>query len=343
MSSLAERTVAPLYPGAFNLVMATGIVSNGFFLLGHRNFSDALLVIGCAAFLVLLVALALRAVLFPRRLWADLVDPRLVFTFFTLVAASDVVGSGLHLRGHDGTATWLWLLALCAWVLLGYFGFSVLTFVNDAEGSEIVHGGWLIAVVGTESVAILGDLLAPRFGSARDATYVTVYALWGIGIVLYAIFIALFSHRIFFLRLGPDEAGPIFWVVMGAAAISTNAGSTLVDYPSALPFLERLRPFVDGTTFVLWAWGTWWIPLLVILGVWRHVVRRYPLRFEAAYWNLVFPLGMYTVATFRLSLASDFGSLRTVARVMIWVAFAAWLAPAGGLVSAARRTRPRRS
>jgi tellurite resistance protein TehA-like permease len=342
VSAFGERVIAPLFPGYFNLVMATGIVSNGFFVLGHRSFSDALLVVALVAYPLLILALVLRALLYPRRLWADLVDPRLVFTFFTLVAATDVLGSDLHLRGHDGSATALWLFALVVWVVLSYFSFSVLTFLNNEEGAEVVHGGWLIAIVGTESLVILGDLLAPRFGSLRDLTQIAVYALWGIGIVFYGIFITLFTHRIFFLRLEPEEMGPLFWVVMGAAAISTNAGSTLIVSRPALPFLQAMRPFVDGTTLVIWAWGTWWIPLLVILGIWRHVVRRFPLRYEPGYWNLVFPLGMYTVATFRLSLASDYTALQSLARVMIWVAFAAWLATAIGLVSAGRPSyRPR--
>jgi tellurite resistance protein TehA-like permease len=317
--------------------MATGIVSNGFFLLGHSTLSKVLLVANLVAFPVLLLALALRVALYPRRLWRDLVDPRLVFTFFSLVAGADVLALGLQLRGHDGVATWLWLFALAVWVLLGYFSFSVLTFVNSEEGAEVVHGGWLIAIVGTESLVIVGVLLAPRFGSLEDLALVAVYALWGIGIVFYGIFVTLFTHRIFFLRLEPQEMGPLFWVVMGAAAISTNAGSTLIANPPELAFLQAMRPFVDGTTLILWAWGTWWIPLLVILGIWRHVVRRYPLRYDPAYWNLVFPLGMYTVATYRLSLAADYTALQSVSRVMLWVAFAAWLGTALGLAGSLRR------
>lgn len=327
-----DRAVGSLYPGYFNLVMATGIVSVGFLLLDHRTLSGALLVVGLVAYPLLLAALVLRAVLYPRRLWADLVDPRLVFTFFTLVAGSDVLGSALFLRGYERIAIALWLFAFVAWVLLGYFSFAVLSFVNSEEGAEVVHGGWLIAIVGTESLVILGVVLAPHFGSLENLTLVTVYALWGIGIVFYGIFITLFTHRIFFLRLEPRDMGPLFWVVMGAAAISTNAGSTLIANPPELPFLEAMRPFVDGTTLILWAWGTWWIPLLVILGVWRHIVRRYPIRYDPAYWNIVFPLGMYTVATHRLSLAADYTALETVSRVMIWVAFGAWFATMLGLV-----------
>ena len=329
--ALLDRAVRPLFPGYFNLVMATGIVSNGFFLLGRHGLSNALFVVALAAFPLLLVLLCLRACLYPDALWRDLVDPKLVFTFFTVVAASDVLGVALHLRGHDRPGMWLWGFAFCVWVLLGYFSFSVLTFGNDERGAEVVHGGWLIAIVGTQSLVIGGTVLAPRFGSAENLELVTVYSLWGIGIVLYAIFITLFTQRIFFLRLEPSELSPLFWVVMGAAAISTNAGSTLIANPPSLPFLQAMRPFVDGTTLILWAWGTWWIPLLVILGVWRHLVRRVPVRYDPAYWNLVFPLGMYAVATYRLSLAADYTPLQAVSRTMIWVAFTAWLVTFAGL------------
>lgn len=45
-------------------------------------------------------------------------------------------------------------------------------------------------------------------------------------------------------------------------------------------------------SLLLWAWATWWIPLLVIFGVWRHLVHCQPLRYHPMYWSLVFPLGM---------------------------------------------------
>ena len=52
--------------------------------------------------------------------------------------------------------------------------------------------------------------------------------LWGLGLCLYGIFVTLFCYRIFFLRLAPDDVGPLLWVVMGAAAISANAGTALI-------------------------------------------------------------------------------------------------------------------
>jgi tellurite resistance protein TehA-like permease len=329
-----------MYPGYFALVMATGIVSNAFFYLGHDLISDVLFGITLASFPVLFACFVVRVLVWPGAVWRDLVDPRLVFTFFTLVAASDVLGLQLHLRGHDHVALVLWLTALSAWVVLGYFSFAVLTFDEGQTGADVVHGGWLIAIVGTESLVLLGAPLAGEFGSLEDTIFVAVYALWGIGIVFYGVFVTLFAYRIFFLPVHEAEMNPLFWVVMGAAAIATNAGSTLILTEPDLPFLRAMEPFVNGTTLILWAWATWWIPLLVIFGVWRHLVRRYPLTYAPMYWSLVFPLGMYAVATYRLSLASDFEPISIFSQVMVWVALVAWIATMAGLV-ASLRTRAR--
>ena len=156
--------------------------------------------------------------------------------------------------------------------------------------------------------------------------------LWGLGLCLYGIFVTLFCYRIFFLRLAPDDVGPLLWVVMGAAAISANAGTTLIALESPLPFLATQRPFVDGVTMMIWAWATWWIPLLTLFGVWKHGVNRRPLRYEPIMWSLVFPLGMYAVASARLGLAADFEPLGWISTLVLAGGSLAWVAVMMGLL-----------
>jgi tellurite resistance protein TehA-like permease len=139
---------------------------------------------------------------------------------------------------------------------------------------------------------------------------------------------------VFFVELKPDDVNPQLWVVMGAAAISTNAGSTLVASNGGLHFLLSIRPFIDGVTLAMWAWATWWIPLLLLLGVWKHGARRVPLRYTTTLWSMVFPLGMYAVASHRLSLVAEVPALQSMSRVMAWIALAAWSATGIGLLSA---------
>ena len=162
-----DSQVATLYPGCFGLVMATGIISNAFFVEGWRGWSDALFVVNLVSYPYLVILTILRFVRFPRALWSDLIDPRHVFSFFTLVAGTSVFGAGIHLRGFATAALFLWLFALLVWFVLIYFGFGVLIFVDTAPGDGLIHGAWLMAIVGTEALVILGTLIAPAMGDAR--------------------------------------------------------------------------------------------------------------------------------------------------------------------------------
>jgi tellurite resistance protein TehA-like permease len=334
---LGDET-ARLYPGCFALVMATGIISNALFFQGRRGWSDALFAVNGIAYPWLMLLTALRIAWFRKAIWSDLINPRLVYAFLTFVAGTDVLGVGLNLRGYVTVALTLWLFALIAWLFLIYFGFGVLSLLNTADGADVVHGGWLIAIVATESLVILGSLVAPALGELGETAFVLIHMLWGLGLGLYGIFIALFAYRVFFFDLRPDDVTPVLWVIMGAAAISTNAGSTLILTDSGMPFLHSMRPFIHGVTLIMWAWATWWIPLLLLLGIWKHGVRREPLTYTPMLWSLVFPLGMYALASLRLSLAADFPPLAGISHAMIWVALAAWAAAFAGFVMSCWRS-----
>ena len=304
--------IQTLYSGSFALVMATGIISNALFFEAPRALSDALFVGNLVAYSVLGIFIVLRALWFWRALWADLINPRLVFSFFTIVAGTDVLGIGIHLRGFESVAQALWFFGLTSWLVLIYFSFGVLTFLNTTHGADVADGGWLMAIVATESLVILGAVIATTLGVLGPSVSLMIHLLWGLGLALYGIFITLFSYRIFFIDIGPRDITPSLWVVMGAAAISANAGSALVLTDSEIPFLRSMRPFIDGVTPIIWAWATWLIPLLLLFGIWKHIVCRVPLNYTPTLWSLVFPLGMYAVASLRLSLAEDFPPLQSL-------------------------------
>jgi tellurite resistance protein TehA-like permease len=119
---------------------------------------------------------------------------------------------------------------------------------------------------------------------------------------------------------------------MGAMAISTLAGAVLVADAPHSALLRDLLPFVKGLTLLFWATATFWIPMLVILGAWRHLSERFPLRYDPSYWGLVFPLGMYTTCTRRMADAIETPYLLIVPRVAVYIALAAWLIVLLGLM-----------
>src|SRR5262249_35026476 len=160
---------------------------------------------------------ALRVVRFGASLRADLVDPRRVFSFFTMVAATNVLGAGIDARGFTEVAFSMWVVALAIWAILIYLSFGVLTFLNAAGAAGVMDGAWLNGIVGTQSLVILGAQAALPPGHA-GAVLLLIHALWMIGVALYGILAVVLSYRLFFFALKPDDTTPLLWVVMGAAA-----------------------------------------------------------------------------------------------------------------------------
>ena len=327
-----NKTLESLHPGNFAMVMATGIIGIG---LENLHFDQlSLLFKGLAVFslVVLLLLSSIRVLRHYRSVFIDLTAPRMVFSYFTLVAATDIVGLILHGYGFIDLALACWILAFVVWCLLLYTAFSVLTFLSHEHNVNIMHGGWLITIVGTQSLVLLGTLLAPDLGEYAHIMMVEVHMLWGLGLSLYGIFVALFCYRIFFLSLKPSDLSPLLWVVMGAAAISANSGTSLFWSDDQLPFLAAQKPFIDGVTLMIWSWATWWIPLLFLFGIWKHAIRKVPYEYEPALWSMVFPLGMYAVASERLGQAAEFPPMIWIAQLMIWIAIAAWVLVMAGML-----------
>jgi tellurite resistance protein TehA-like permease len=189
-----------------------------------------------------------------------------------------------------------------------------------------------VAVVAAQSVCVLGSQLAEGFGFYKPQLLLFCLAMWLGGGMLYIWIISLIFYRYTFFVLDPSDLAPPYWINMGAVAISTLAGTTLVAAAPHSPLLRELMPFLKGFTLLFWATATWWIPMLVILGVWRHIYRRFPLRYDPLYWGAVFPLGMYTVCTFRLAHVIDAPFLLVIPTVFLYVALAAWSLAMIGLV-----------
>ena len=316
------------------MVMATGIISIAAQLLGMPRLAQAMLLVNIVVALALAVLSILRVVRYRADVAADLRHHGRAVGFFTIVAAVAVLGSQAVLVAHAWTAgAVLWLASIVLWTLLTYGIFTILTVqVDKPTLPEGINGGWLVSVVAPQSIAVLGAQLAQGFGGAAEGVLLFCLAMWLGGGMLYIWIISLIFYRYTFFTMSPSDLAPPYWINMGAVAISTLAGCLLILASPESRLLTELLPFLKGFTLLFWATATWWIPMLVTLGVWRHVYRRFPLRYDPLYWGAVFPLGMYTACTYRLAQALDTTWLFTIPRVTFWVALAAWAATLVGLI-----------
>jgi len=327
--------LADLSPAYFGMVMATGIVSLAAHLAALPSIASALFRLNVVIYVVLWVLFVLRMLRYPRRFFGDTIDHLRGPGFFTTVAGTGVLGSQFLLLAADlRAATVLWIVAIVLWVVLTYTvftGFAVKE--NKPTLDRGITGAWLLAVVSTQSIAVLSALLAPHIGQPYKLE-INFFALsmWLWGGMLYIWMMSLIFYRYNFFVLSPGDLAPPYWINMGAMAISTLAGSLLILNVADAPFLQSLLPFIKGFTVFYWATGTWWIPMLLLLGFWRHVYKRFPLRYDPLYWGGVFPLGMYSVCTHELIDAMEFHFLVWLPQAFVYIALAAWSAAFAGLV-----------
>ena len=328
------RAAADLLPGYFALVMATGIISIACFLLEMKTLALILLLTNIVAYVILWLLLLVRLLFFFPRVKADINDHVRGPGFFTVVAGTCVLGSELLIVvDRYLIAEALWFLGSLLWVVIMYTFFAAMTVRESKPSIEAgLNGGWLLAVVATQSISVLGTLLAARFESHRELTLFFTLCMFLLGCMLYLPLITLIFYRFTFVNVTMALLTPPYWINMGAVAITTLAGARLIIAAPAWPLLNEVVPFLKGFTLFFWAAGTWWIPLLFILGFWRHVYKRFPLKYDPQYWGMVFPFGMYTVCTFQLSKAINFQPLLVIPRYFIYLALAGWLAVSVGLI-----------
>lgn len=333
--SAFKQAIRDLSPAYFAMVMATGIVSISAHLLGMTFISLPLFWLNIGVFAVLWILTALRIVKHTRVVFEDLTSHLRGPSFFTSVAGSCILGSQFVLiTSNILAAIILWALAIILWIALTYTVFAALT-IKEKKPSlgQGITGAWLLAVVATQSIAVLSSLIAAHWQQPfrLEANFFAL-SMWLWGGMLYIWMISLIFYRYTFFEFLPGDLSPPYWINMGAMAISTLAGSLLIINSPDAPFLRSLLPFLKGFTVFYWATGTWWIPMLLVLGVWRHVYKRFPFRYDPLYWGAVFPLGMYTACTFRMAQAMELNFLFFVPRYFIYIALVAWSAAFAGLI-----------
>ncbi len=324
--SVIRNTIQTLHPAYFAFVMSTGIISIAAKLLGFTGIAYVLFYINIIAYAIILPLQILRVVMFWDHLYKDLCNPKLSIVFFTTVAGTNVLGSQfVTIVNQPEVAKIFWYFGIFLWTIVTFSTFSIL-FLKCTERLEtVMHGGWLIATVGTQSVAVLGAILAPEFGSYGSFVMFTSFVWWMIGSFLYVILITLLFYRLVFFKIAPEALVPPYWINMGAIAITTLAGALLcLNIPQIGGAYPDFLTFTKCFTLFFWSFGTWWIPFLIIFGIWKYIYHRTPFKYSPLYWGMVFPLGMYTACTIKLSQALQIPFIMNIPNYFIYIAYLGW-------------------
>ncbi|WP_231979622.1 tellurite resistance/C4-dicarboxylate transporter family protein [Tessaracoccus coleopterorum] len=255
----------------------------------------------------------------------DLRSPETAFAYFTVVAATDVLAVRLLAEGFTGVAVALVGFAALVWFVFGYLlPWQVLMRRDGRPILARTNGTWFIWAVASQSLAIGMSMLQPLAGRGQAWVALLAVLSWSVGVALYAAVAMLVLLRIVHFGITAEQFEPPYWVTMGAMAIAVVAGSRIVEMEPT-PMVEATGRLIAGTVAIFWTFCLWLIPMLIGAGFWRHVRHRVPLRYVPTLWSIVFPVGMFAVASInlgrvdRLPIVEGIGSVTLVVAVLVWV------------------------
>jgi tellurite resistance protein TehA-like permease len=313
-----------LDPGLFGIVMATGIVAVDMRNHDLAAISTALFAVAVVSYVLLVVLTAWRAIAFPAEVGADLADPGRGFASLTFVAATNVLGVLAAADGAPGIAVGLLVVGASGWLLLGYAVPGALLLNRGVRPvASHANGTWFLWVVAVQSVAVLAASIEPTTRVAQAEVALLAVVCWSIGVVLYGGVALVVAAGLMLRRPDPAELTPTYWIAMGATAITTVAGARITEMARA-PAVDITRGLAAALSVVAFAFGTWLIPPLLAVGWWRHVRHGVALRYETAWWSVVFPVGMYSAAGHDLGVADRLPFVAAVGDITGWAALAAW-------------------
>lgn len=307
------------WSGAFNVVMATAIVSIAARQAGLQTISDVLLVMALLAFgpLAALDAARLRH---PVTMLHRAAQPGRAFPALGFVADAAVLGTRVV------TAAGPWRALATTLLIVGAIVWLTIAAELGRRPGRVVsmraRAGWLLATVATEGMAILLAHLS------RTLHWLAV-ALWALGGVLYVVVAALLARRLRHSRIRPHEFTPDWWIVMGAPAIFALAAATLDRGGSS--------SVIGVFGLVGWVTASAGIPVLAAAELWR--ARTLPPRFTPQRWTMVFPLGMYSACGQLAGRVLGLPWMHAIGRDWLAVALTAWIAVAAGEIHYAFRPR----
>ena len=313
-----------LSPGYFAFVMGTGIVSIGLHRTGFEGPSLVLLAIAAIGYVVLWALYLWRAVAHRQAMLADMRAPEAAFAYFTVVAATDVLAVRLISAGFVAVAVPLVVLGAILWFVFGYLlPWQVLMTRDGKPILARTNGTWFIWAVASQSLAVALTTTMPVVAGGHAMIGLLAVLSWSVGVVLYAGIAILVLLRIVHFGITPREFEPPYWVAMGALAIAVVAGSNIVEMGST-PMIDATRALIAATVAVFWTFCLWLIPMLIGAGFWRHVVHRVPLTYVPTYWSIVFPVGMFAVASINLARVDALPVVEVIGKVALGVAVVVW-------------------
>ncbi|ULH17914.1 TDT family transporter (plasmid) [Deinococcus sp. KNUC1210] len=326
-------------PNWFTACMGTGILSLTLPKLplpGTAAAGEGLWLLNMVLFVLFTVFLGARLVLHPADSRATLHHPvQSMFLGAVPMGLATIINGfiafGVPHWGQDAA-----LLARDLWVfdalLSAAIGLLVpyLMFTRQDHALERMTAVWLLPVVASEVAAASAGLIAPSLNTASaTALLYSGYVLFALSVPLALMIITVLVLRLAQHKLPAAELGASMFLPLGPLASGALA---LVQLGEAVPRVFQAQGLGELTTAVvgigliggvmLWGFGAWWLALATLTTL-RYLKRGLP--FNLGWWGFIFPLGVFTAASFgvgtltQLAFFIHVGHLLVVTVALLWI------------------------
>jgi C4-dicarboxylate transporter/malic acid transport protein len=204
-------------------------------------------------------------------------------------------------------------------------------FTRQTHSLDKMTAVWLLPLVASEVAAVSGGLLLPHLADPVQQMSVLVISLvlWSCSVPAALSVLVVLLMRMVIHKLPEANMAASSWLPIGP--IATGALALLVFSDVAPPVLAAnglaaAAPVFSGAALfgaiLLWGYAFWWFAIATIITM-RYI--RNGIEFNLGWWGYTFPLGVFAVATLKLSNAVPFAPFAPFGATLVAVLSAIWI------------------
>ncbi|WKX26750.1 TDT family transporter [Tatumella ptyseos] len=337
-----QEVVRFFTPNWFAVTMGTGVLG---LILAQVASPDSLIltlartlwVINIGFFTLFTLLYVSRWILFPQEATKIFSHPQMSMFLGTIpmglaTIINGFISFGLPILGNAAVdiAYQLWRVDAFLAIACGV-GLPLFMFTRQSHQLSSMTGLWLLPVVAAEVAAASGWIIAPYVTDPAQQQMMVIFSmvLWAFSVPVALSLLAILLLRMALHKLPPVALSATTWLALGPIGTG-SLGMFLLSQQSRLlasnPIFEPFSHVMTGFGWImgilLWGFGAWW--LLLALGVTCHYLRQ-GIPFNLGWWGYTFPLGVFTLATFKLAQLTTFLFFSALAIVLLILLSGIWI------------------
>ena len=347
--SAAMLVVLSFTPSWFSVSMGTGVISILLHTAPHKFRGMAVIgtvfyVANIALFLLFTALTAARYIIFPWAFGRMIRHPSQSLFLGTIPMALATLVNATVLIAVPAYGQWARDLAWALWwldvllTLLCTFGMPLVMIHLHNNTLNSMTGIWLLPIVPAVVAAASGGLVASVLPPEHALITILVsYALWGVGMSVSLLVMAMYLHRLFVYHLPNPEVIVSAYLPLGPCGQGAYGIIQLAQVGQKVFKATNFAGQTDSGEIILvastilglmiWGLGLWWL----VHGTVSVLLRSRSDKFAPSigWWGFIFPLGVWVAATVKLGDVLPSAFFAYLSLVLLGAVFVLYIVVAG--------------